>query len=440
MPSPAKSTQLTTQPPSRTSQILPVEIWTIILELTIHVPRLFNTARTDLSFAQFRNLGNHLYYGEEAYRASERQRLILRNVCSAWRVWANSRENRYIVTTDTGIPLVAVLNAVRVPLLAMSPKALEIRHEKPSRWQIIDARVHTRSQAICFKRLSLHANKHPLLHRINLSLCPRMKEQSEYIRCLAAFKHLTYLSLDLRTGALGRIRGRGLRVFSQTGDTNPPTCTVTLPNVRVLEFLVDSRVPTPSTFPPSNDPSQAFVLNLPQIEHLYFYGGLPGTRLEFEWLAPLTLRGLKSLTVGVIGTLDIEWSELPNLEEFGCLNFEPKLLEPIPKMHPLQRVWLFGPWSLETFDALTAGLEAGSGTSLQELHLSTMRWDQDGKPFPIPQDKRWGSTVDEEARVRFCDKVDRFGDLYGLKTLDYHGCTRDNPYLPSVTNTAELRV
>jgi len=77
----------------------------------------------------------------------------------------------------------------------------------------------------------------------------------------------------------------------------------------------------------------------------------------FEWLRPFALRGLKSLTVGVGGTLDIEWSELPNLEEAAWLNFEPNLLGRFSKMHPLQRLWLFGSWSFETIDA-------GSGTDL----------------------------------------------------------------------------
>ena len=420
------------QPTTRASQILPVEIWSIILELTIHVPRLLDTTCTDVSFAQYRGLGSR-YTSEEDYRASERQRLTLRNVCSAWRVWADSRKNRYIVTTDTGIPLEAVLSAVRVPLLARSPKALQIRHDMPSHWRIIDARIHFSSESTCFKYLSLHANKHPLLRRINLFLCPRMKELSEVIRCLTAFKHLTYLSLDLRKGVLSRLRWGHLS--PQEEKNNTPTCAITLPNVRVLEYLSDSHIPVTSTLPPSNDP--AFVLNVPQIEQFYFYGGLPGSRLEFEWLVPFTLQCLKSLAVGVGGTLDIEWSELPNLEELACLNCEPRLLGPIPKMHPLQRVWFYGPWSLEIFDALTAGLEAGHGTNLREVHLWTMRWDQGGKPVPTPREKRGGLTADDEAMNEFCEKVDRFGELYGLRTLDYHGCTRDNPYQQSVTNNEE---
>lgn len=391
----------------------------MILEWTIHVPRLFDTACTDASFAQ--HIG--LYDNKVVYRASERQRLILRDVCSAWRVWADSRKNRYIVSTDTGVALETVLNAVRVPLLAKSPKALEIPHDKPSRWRIIDARIHLGSHAICFEHLSLHANKHPLVRRINLALCPRVKEKSEVILCLTAFKHLTYLSLDMRMGAMGRIRWRHLQVSPQSTST----CVVTLPNLRILEYLSDCRTPTTSTFPPSNNPSPTFVLNVPQIEHFYFNGGLPGTRLEFEWLAPFTLRGLKSLVVGVGGTLDIEWSELPNLKELACLNFEPKLLQQIPKMHPLQRVWLFGPWSIETFDALTAGLEAGNGAKLRNVHLRTMEWDRRGKPVPTPREARLGPEGDDEAKVKFCDKVDRLRELYGLKTLDCNGCTRDNP-------------
>ena len=67
MPNPASAPQ----PPMRTSQIPPIEIWTIILELTIHVPRLLDTAC--VSFVQYSGLG------------SERRRLILQNVCSAWR-------------------------------------------------------------------------------------------------------------------------------------------------------------------------------------------------------------------------------------------------------------------------------------------------------------------------------------------------------------------
>ena len=41
-------------------------------------------------------------------------------------------------------------------------------------------RLHFNSKAIYFKYLSLHANEHPLLHRINLSLSPQL---SEVIRC-----------------------------------------------------------------------------------------------------------------------------------------------------------------------------------------------------------------------------------------------------------------
>ena len=436
---PVGASARTLQPTTRASQILPVEIWTIILDITIHVPRLLVTTCTDESFVQYRVLGNRAYdIDEEAYSASERQRFILRNVCSAWRAWADSRKNRYIVATDTGIPLEAVLSAVRVPLLAISSNTVEIRHDQPSRWRIIDARIYFNSQAICFMYLSLHANKHPLLRRINLSLCPRMKELSEVIRCLKAFKHLTYLSLDTRMGALGSLRWRDPPPPKE--NTSTPLCTVTLPNVRILEFLSDIHVPTTSTFPPSNGPSPAFVLNLPQMEHFYFHGGYTGRRLEFEWMTPFALRSLKSLIVGVGDALDIEWSEFPNLEELACLNFEPKLLGPLPNMHPLQQVWLFGPWSLEIFDALTAGLEAGHETNLRKVHLRTMRWWQGGKPIPRPREKRGGLAADDEAKDKFCDKVDRFGKLYGLKTLDHHGCTRDNPYQQSVSNSEESGV
>jgi hypothetical protein len=184
-----------------------------------------------VSFVQYSGLGGRLYNNEEAYRASERQRLILRNVCSAWRVWAASRKTRYMVMTDTGIPLEVILNAVRVPLLAGLP-ALGIRNDKPFRWRIIDARIHFGSPSMCFNHLSLHGNNHPLLRRINLSLSPRMKELSEVIRCLTAFKHLTYLSLELRD------------LSPATENSTTPTCVVTLPNVQVLEYLSDVHVPT----------------------------------------------------------------------------------------------------------------------------------------------------------------------------------------------------
>ena len=60
-------------------------------------------------------------------------------------------------------------------------------------------------------------------------------------------------------------------------------------------------------------------------------------------------------------------------------------------MHPLQRVWLFGPWSLQTFDALISGLEAGNGirgTNLREVHLWTMEWNQEGTPGPTTSEKQ----------------------------------------------------
>ena len=45
--------------------------------------------------------------------------------------------------------------------------------------------------------------------------------------------------------------------------------------------------------------------------------------------------------------------------------------------------------------------------------------------------------ADDKAKGWFCDKIDRFGESYGLKTMDYYGCTRGNPYKPSVTNNEE---
>ena len=42
--------------------------------------------------------------------------------------------------------------------------------------------------------------------------------------------------------------------------------------------------------------------------------------------------------------------------------------------------------------------------------------------------------ADDKAK---CEKVDRFGGLYGLKTMDYYGCTRGNPYKLSATNNEE---
>jgi len=142
--------------------------------------------------------------------------------------------------------------------------------------------------------------------------------------------------------------------------------------------------------------------------------------------------------VGVGSYLEIEWDDLPNLEELVCMNFEPKLLGPIPKTHPLQRVWLCGPWSIETFDALTAGLEAGNGSNLREVHLRAMRWDQEGHPEPTPQEKRQGSRADDKVKDEFCDKVDRFRKLYSLRMLDRSGYTRDSPYRPKVVNDEEL--
>ena len=406
--------------------LLPVEIWTIILDLTIHVPRLFDTDCTNASFVQYQYL-RHSPYGDDegAYRASERQRLILRDVCSAWEAWADSRKSRYIASMGTGVPPEDVLNAVRVHLLARSP----IKHDNPSRWRIIDARIHSNSHIICFKHLSLHANKHPLLRRINLSLSP---ELYEVVQHLAAFKHINYLSLDFRSVVMGFHRPLPPR------DTTIPVCPITLPNVQILEYFPDNRVSNIPIVPPFNDSSPpAFMLNLPKLAHFYFYGGLPGGRLEFDWLTPFTLPGIKSLMVGVGRSLEIEWSELPNLEELACMNFEPKLPEPIPKMHPLQRVWLLGPWSIETFDALTAGLEAGNAANLREVHLRTVRWDKKGRPVPTPQKKRQGSIADDKSNVEFCDKVSRFGELYGLKTLDCYGCTRDNPHKLKVSNSEE---
>jgi hypothetical protein len=168
--------------------------------------------------------------------------LILRNVCSAWRGWADTRKNRYIVMTDTNIPFEVVLKAVRVPLLA---RELEIRHDEPSRWRIIDAQIDSSSQALCFKDLSLHANKHPLLRRINLSVDPRMEGVSKIIRCLGAFKHIDYLSLDLTLGGFRRVpSGYIQEPLKKEDSTNTPTCAVTLPNLRVLEYLVVGYVPT----------------------------------------------------------------------------------------------------------------------------------------------------------------------------------------------------
>ena len=83
----------------------------------------------------------------------------------------------------------------------------------------------------CFKYLSLHANKHPLLRRINLSLGPTT------IRGHPMLKHLTF---DLRKGVLSRIR-----LSLQEANTSTPICTVTLLNVRSPEYLADRHIPGP---------------------------------------------------------------------------------------------------------------------------------------------------------------------------------------------------
>lgn len=228
-------------------------------------------------------------------------------------------------------------------------------------------------------------------------------------------------------------RGRRRHPSPPKENTSTPLCPVTLPNVQILEVLSQDYVPITSSFPSCNGTRPDFVLDLPQLVHFYFRGGYTGKRLELEWLTPFALRGLKSLILGVSDTLNIEWSEFPNLEGLACLDFEPNLLGSLPKTHPLQQVWLLGSWSLETFDGLTAGLEEGHRTNLRRVHLWEMRWDQEGGPVPTLQEKRGGSPADYDVLDMFCDKVDRFEELYGLKTLDYYRRTRDNPYQEPLT-------
>ena len=66
-----------------------------------------------------------------------------------------------------------------------------------------------------------------------------------------------------------------------------------------------------------------------------------------------------------------------------------------------------------------------------------MEWNQEGTPGPTISEKRGGLMADDKAKGEFCEKVDHFGGLYGLKTMDYYGCTRGIPYKPSATNNEE---
>lgn len=64
------------------------------------------------------------------------------------------------------------------------------------------------------------------------------------------------------------------------------------------------------------------------------------------------------------------------------------------------------------------------GTHLRGLYL-WMGWDQERRPENMLEGRLGPTAISED---KFCVKVDCFGELYGLKTLDYYERTRDDLY------------
>jgi len=71
-----------------------VEVWRLILLAVIDVPYVFDTVeRGDGSYWRRQDL----YHDKAAYRASEEQRKILRQVCRSWREFADEHKHRWII-------------------------------------------------------------------------------------------------------------------------------------------------------------------------------------------------------------------------------------------------------------------------------------------------------------------------------------------------------
>src|SRR5258708_35928765 len=108
---------------------LAVEIWTIILDLVIHIPHLLDTSCTKESFFEFLGSIVEIYRPLQDWRASEKQRCLLAHVCRSWKKWADIRKDRYIQAQQSGVPHKTISHAERVPLLSAANRALDIRHD-----------------------------------------------------------------------------------------------------------------------------------------------------------------------------------------------------------------------------------------------------------------------------------------------------------------------
>jgi hypothetical protein len=97
------------------SQQLPIELWQSILRYSISVPIFFDVDPAATSIEEF---VSH-YVDERSYWTSERRRNKLRRVCSAWNIYLQQFDHRFVRLQDIVemfIPLSAIRRARRVKL------------------------------------------------------------------------------------------------------------------------------------------------------------------------------------------------------------------------------------------------------------------------------------------------------------------------------------
>ena len=386
---------------------LPVEIWTTILDLVIHVQRLVETGCTKESFFEFFGPVDEIYCPLEDWKVSEKQRWLLARVCRSWKEWAESRRYRYIQMGQSGVPQSAVYNAKRVPLACLSP---DIQPDKPSRWVVIDASIHFRSHFKYFESFVQHSQLHPHFRRLNLTLGVPSLEVQSILRLLPSFAHLTYLLLDFRRSK-----------FSSRLSSPSKEPIATLPHVTVFEWWPDER----DEYPP--------MLDLPSLQHMRYQAYFTLPEFPSGWLTPSSRRCLRSLLLSVIcdglNPFAILWSSFPCLEELVCINFRPCFDEPLPPQHPLKRVWFPEEWTFRVYKSLAYSLldlwgsfnseHAPEANPRRDIHICSMVWGPSGIPSRTPDGRRWADALEEdiEEMERFCRLVNDCA-RWGVRTLD----------------------
>jgi hypothetical protein len=325
-------------------QRMPQELWWMILEEVIDVPRMFVTTYEGSDWLKDASSCLVATYPNESYQNSEKIRKIIGSVCRSWQVFALYKKDRQIVLEIKDKFPGTRLNARRVHLRA-DPDELPFAQGTILECEILAASYP--SVITRFKQLSF-----PRLRRLQLWFSD--KGDPHFFDVLSVFPNIAWLDCEVSYEKIPAIKARcelptlsNLQVlrYKCRNCFVFPLCGISLPSLRYLYLHFFSHIG-----------------RVPILDILLFYS----QSVQFIVVRRFSLRR-------VVPIIEFpSWNQFPQLKELELGQGWSIQFEPLPPNHPLQNLSA----QHETFDAIPSLLE---GKNMRKLTLRNAHWTTTGR-------------------------------------------------------------